>query len=167
MDAELSALRAKTPGDARHPRNGVYLHEQEVGTAVAADEATETAARVTGELAAEADQERLLIERQVAALEGVAPGSAAASDAEEALARAEQVADESVSKSLDSDVAAEDAHHTRGSRVFHRGADGAEAARDEQLALADEAVAARDLAELDSLEQRVAADRAGSPPPVA
>jgi len=127
MDGELSALASKTPGDASHPRNPVFLHEQAVGTAVAADEAAETAARVTGELAAEADQERLMIEREVASLEGVAPASATVKDAEDARARADQDADEAVTRSLDSDEAAEDARHARGSRLLHRGADGTEA----------------------------------------
>jgi hypothetical protein len=167
MDAELSALEAKTPGDARHPRNQVFLREQEEGGAMDADEATETAARVTGELAAEADQERLMIERQVAALEGVAPGSAAATDAEDALTRAERAADGAVSSSLDSGEAAEDARRSRGSRFLHRGSDSAGAGRDESRALADETAVAEDLAELDALEQRVAGDRDAAPPPVA
>jgi hypothetical protein len=164
MDADLAALAAKAPGDGRHVRNPVFVHEQTVGTAVVADEATETAARVSGELAAEADQERLLIGRQVAGLEQAAARGDQAKDAEEALARAEQDADQAISSSLDSDEAAEDARHAVGSRLFHRGADGAEAELDESRALHDESVAAGDVRELDALELRVAADAAAVSP---
>jgi len=164
MDAELDALQAQAPGGGTHVRNPVFRHEQAVGTAVADDEATETAARVAGSLAAEADQERLTIERQVADIEAAAPGSAQAVDAEAALARAERDADEAVTESLDSDEAAEQARAARGSHVFHRGADPAAAEHDRDRALADEAVAARDLADLDGLEARVASDAAAVPP---
>lgn len=163
MDQELAGLRAEAPGRPGHPRNPVFLHEQAAGSAVAADEATETAARVIGELAAEADHERVVLEGQVAALAHAAPGSAAAADAAAALARAEQDADGAIGASLDSDEAAEAARKSTGSHVFHRGADPAGGEADEARALADERVAARDLAELDTLEQRVAAD-AGAPP---
>ena len=91
-------------------RNPVYQHEQAAGTkATAGSEAAATAARVTGKLAAEADQERLRIEREVAALEEERPGSAEAEDAERAEARAEQDADQAVSESLESDTATDDA----------------------------------------------------------
>ena len=165
MDAELSALRAETPGDPAHPRNPVFLHEQAVGSAAAADEAAETAARVSGELAGEADQERLVIERQVADLERSAPGADGTKDAEAALARAEQDADGAVSASLDSDEAAEDAHRSTGTGIFHRSSDPDGAELDEARALQDEAAAAADLSELDGLEQRVSTDGAAPPPP--
>jgi hypothetical protein len=165
MDTELASLRAEQHGRPGHPRNPVFLHEQGAGSAVAADEATGTAARVTGELAAQSDQERLEIEGQVAAIDRTAPGSAAAPDAEQALARAEHDADEAVTESLDSDEAAEDARRATGSHLFHRGADPSAGKLDEARALRDETVVARDLAELDALEQRVAADASATPSP--
>jgi len=116
MDAELSALEARTPGDAGHPRNAVFLHEQEKGTA-----------------AAEADQERLTIEHQVAALEGGGPGQPWGSGrgAGAGPGRAGR-------RRGDVDVA-------RPGR--------------------DEVAAARDLAQLDALEQQVVSGRGAAPPP--
>jgi len=166
MDAELPSLRAQQPGRPGHPRNPVFLHEQAAGSAVAADEATGTAARVTGELAAQADQERLELERQVEALDRLRPGSSAAADADGALARAEHDADDAVAESLDAGGAAEDARRSTGSHLLHRGADPAAGQVDQERALRDEAAAARDLAELDSLEERVSTDAAGSSPAV-
>jgi hypothetical protein len=133
MDAELSALEARTPGDAGHPRNAVFLHEQEKGTAVAGDDAAETPARSSGEPAAEADQERLTIEHQVAALEGGGPGQPWGSGrgAGAGPGRAGR-------RRGDVDVA-------RPGR--------------------DEVAAARDLAQLDALEQQVVSGRGAAPPP--
>jgi hypothetical protein len=45
MDAEVSALSSKVPADARHPRSPIFLHEREVGSAGAADEAGRDEAR--------------------------------------------------------------------------------------------------------------------------
>lgn len=158
MDSELAGLRKETPGGRRHPRNPVYLHEQAAGSAVAADEATETAARVTGELAVEADGERRRIEVQVASIERSVSATARVTDAEAARAAAERDADEGVAASLDSDAAAEDARGATGSRFLHRGAEGERGEADEARALADERTAAADLVELDALERRVAED---------
>ena len=164
MDSELGALRAEGPAPGSHVRNPVYQHEQAAGTATAGSEAAATAARVTGELAAEADQERLRIEREVAALEEERPGSAEAEDAERAEARAEQDADQAVSESLDSDTATDDARRSTGTRHLHRGADPAAVTADADRALADESVAGRDLSDLDALEARVEGDAAGRGP---
>jgi hypothetical protein len=162
MDAELSALRAKGPGSGDPVRNPVFQHEQRVGSARDAADATAVAARVTGEMAAEADQERLRIDGQVAAIEHATPGSDQARDAEAALARAERDGDEAVSVSLDSDAAEDDVRHREGKGLFHKDADAEGAAADEAEALHDEAVAGRDLADLDTLEQRVSAESASS-----
>jgi len=164
MDAELDALRAEGPAPGSHVRNPVYQHEQAAGTSVDGAEATLTAAKVTGELAAEADQERLRIEREVARIEQARPGSPQALDAEAAQARAEHDADEAVAESLDTDEAADDARRSTGSTFLHRGSDPAEVTADEQRALADEAVTGRDLADLDTLEARVETDEQGLPP---
>jgi len=164
MDGELAGLKAQAPRHGTHVLGPVFQHEQAAGSAVAAGEATETAARVAGSLAAEADQERLLIERQVAAVERPAAGSAQAADVEAAAAQAERNADGAVVESLDSDGAAEGARRATGSRFAHHGAVPAAAEADQSRALADEA-AARDLAELDALEARTAADAAAVPPP--
>ena len=115
---------------------------------------------LTGEMAAEADQERLKIERLVAAAEQSSPGTEKTKDAEAALAQAERDADEAIAASLDSDVAAEDALHSEGTGHFHRAANPDEATADKVRALQDESVAARDLSELDALEQRVSSDLA-------
>jgi hypothetical protein len=164
MDAELGALRAKGPAPGSKVRNPVFQHEQRTGTAVDAAEGTLTAARVSGEMAAEADQDRLKIEAEVARIEQQAPGSSQALDAEAASARAERDADEAVAKSLDSDVAADDARSSEGSGMFHRGADPATAVADKERALADESVVGRDLTDLDALAAEVEADAAGLPP---
>jgi hypothetical protein len=160
MDSELAGLREETPGGRRHPRNPVYLHEQAAGSAVAADEATETAARVTGELATEADGERRRIEGQVASIERSAPGSARAEDAEAARVAADRDADGAVAASLDSGAAADDARSATGSRFLHRGAEADRSEADEARALADERTVTTDLVELDALERRVEADGA-------
>jgi len=158
MDSELAGLRKETPGGRRQPRNPVYLHEQAAGSAVAADEATETAARVAGELAVEADGERRRIEEQVASIERSAPAGARMTDAEAARATAERDADGAVAASLDSDAATQDARGATGSRFLHRGAEGERGEADEARALADERTAAADLVELDALERRVEDD---------
>ena len=164
MDAELDALRAKGPAPGSHVRNPVFQHEQAAGTSVDGAEATLTVAKVSGELAVEADQERLRIEGEVARIEQARPGSPQALDAEAAEAQAERDADESVAESLDTDEAADDARTATGSKFLHRGSDPAEVTAAEQRALADEAVAGHDLAELDALEARVETDEQGLPP---
>ena len=164
MDAELDALRAKGPSAGGPVRNPVFQHEQRAGTAAEGSEATLTAARATGEMAAEADQERPRIEAEVARVERDEPGSAAARDAESAKTRAEHDADETVDESLDSDEAAEDSRAAAGTRHLHRGADPDRVLADERRALADESVAGRDLADLDVLEARVEGDGAGASP---
>jgi hypothetical protein len=164
MDAELGALRAKGPAPGSHVRNPVFQHEQAAGTAVDGTEATLTAARVSGELAAEADQERLRIEAETARIEQARPGTAPARDAEAAVAQAERDADQAVTESLDSDEAADDARRSTGSKFLHRGSDPVEVTADKERALADEAVAGRDLADLDTLEARIEADEDGLPP---
>jgi len=98
----------------------------------------------------------------VAAIEHATPGSDQARDAEAALARAERDGDEAVSVSLDSDAAEDDVRHREGTGLFHKDADAEGAAADEAEALLDEAVAGRDLADLDTLEQRVSAESASS-----
>jgi hypothetical protein len=113
---------------------------------------------VNGEIGAEADQERLNIEGLVKSLEEAAPGNDKAKDAEAAEAQAEKDADDAVTASLDSDAAAEDALKSEGSRHLHLSANPDEAKVDEARALKDESLAAKDLSDLDSLEQRVADD---------
>ena len=166
MEAELDALRAQGPAPGTAVRNPVYQHEQRAGTAINAAQATDTAARVTGELAGEADQERLAIEAEVARIEEVAPGGPQARDAEAAEAQAEHDADEAVAESLDSGGADENARGAEGRGLFHHSADATAALQDRDRALADEAVAGRDLADLDVLQARVEADvdAAGVPP---
>ena len=78
---------------------------------------------MSGEMAAEADQERLKIESQVKAVEKASPGSDKAKDAEAAGAQAEKDADESIAASLDSDVAAEAALRSEGTPHLHLSAD--------------------------------------------
>jgi len=165
MDAELTELRAKGPGPGHAVRNPVFQHEQAVGTATDAAVATTEAARVSGEMAAEADQERLAIEREVRSIEQSAPASGAASDAEAALAQAERDGDEAVSESLDSDVAADEVRHDEGTRFLHKHADADAALAEQTRALADEAVVGHDLADLDALETRVEADATQVVPP--
>jgi hypothetical protein len=166
MDAELDALRAKGPAPGATVRNPVYQHEQRAGTAADAARATDTAAKVTGEIAGEADQERLAIEAEVARIEEVAPGGPQARDAEAVQVQAEHDADEAVAESLDSDVADESARGAEGTGLFHRSADPTAALQDRDRALADEAVAGHDLADLDALQAKVEADMhaAGVPP---
>src|SRR5271156_354112 len=84
MDSEVETLRERTAGPIRSHLNPVYHHEQRAGTARDETEATESVARVTGEIGAEADQERLKIEGLVHAVEEAAPGSDRAKDAEAA-----------------------------------------------------------------------------------
>jgi hypothetical protein len=158
MDSELARERAKTSGPIRSHLNPVFQHEQRSGTATSETEATEVAARVTGEIGAEADQERLKIEKLVAAAEKAAPGTDKTKDAEAAMAQAEKDADEAIAASLDSDVAAEDALHSTGTRFLHKSADPEGATADKVRALNDESVAARDLSDLDSLVERVTND---------
>ena len=164
MDAELDALRSKGPAPGSRVRNPVFQHEQAAGTSVDGAEATLTAAKVSGEMAAEADQERLRIEAELARIEQARPGSPQARDAEAAEAQAERDADQAVAESLDTDEAADDARSSTGSRFLHRGSDPAEVTADVQRALADEAVVGRDLADLDTLEARVESDEQGLPP---
>jgi hypothetical protein len=164
MDAELDALRAKGPAPGAPVYNPVFQYEQRAGTAVDAGRATDMAARVTGEMAAEADQELLAIESEVARLEHVAPDLAQTQDAEAAAARAGHDADEAIAESLDADSADDDARAAEGTHLLHRSADPTEATRDRDRALADETVAARDLADLDGLAARVGGDVAGVPP---
>ena len=130
------------------------------GTAVDDARATEVAARVTGEISSEADQERLKIEGLVKEVEKAAPGSDRAKDAEAAGAQSEKDADEAIAASLDSDSAAESAVHSEGSRLLHTSANPDEAKMDEVTALKDESVAGRDLSDLDALEKRVTDDLA-------
>jgi hypothetical protein len=164
MAGELDAMRAKGPAPGGKVRNPVFQHEQRVGAAVDAAEGTLTAAEVTGEMAAEADQERLKIEAEVARIERAAPGSSQARDAEAAASQSERDADEAVTKSLDSDVAAENARSAEGTGHFHRGAEPDEAVADEAQALADESVVGRDLTDLDALQARVESDGSGATP---
>jgi len=163
MQAELDGLRAEGPAPGDRVRNPVFQHEQRAGSAVDAAQATDTAARVLGEMAAEADQERLAIERRVAGVESGAPGSSEARDAAAVGARAERDADEAIAESLDADAADEDARRSEGTRYLHRSSDPASAEADERRALADEAVAARDLSELDSLAAQVGVDTTSAP----
>jgi hypothetical protein len=158
MSSELTTLRNETSGPVRSHLNPVFQHEQRAGTAADAAQATETAARVNGEIGSEADQERLKIEGLVQSVEKAAPGSDKAKDAEAAAAQAEKEADDAVTASLDSDAAAEDALKSEGSRHLHLSASPDEAKADEARALKDESLAAKDLSDLDSLEQRVADD---------
>jgi hypothetical protein len=164
MNAELDALAARGPAPGSRVRNPVFQHEQAAGTVVQGAEATLTAARSTGEMAAEADQERLKIEAEAARIERAEPGSPAATDAEAVRAQAERDADQAVDESLDSDEAADGARSAEGTRYLHRGAEPAAVVADVQRALADESVAGRDLADLDGLEARVEADARGLPP---
>ena len=166
MEAELDALRAKGPAPGTEVRNPVFRHEQRVGTATDATDATELAARVSGQLAAEADQERVKIEAEVTRIEQAEPGSTQAADAEAARALAERDADEAIADSLDADVAADDVRSSEGTGVFHRGADPERALADKQRALADESTVGRDLADLDSLETRVERDSERVGPPL-
>jgi len=160
MDSELAQLREKSSGSVRSRSNPVFQHEQRAGTARDDADATGVAARVTGEMAAEADQERLKIEGLVKAVETASPGSYRAKDAEAAGAQAEKDADEAIASSLDSDVADEDALNSEGSRHLHLSANPDEAKADEVKTLNDESVAGRDLSDLDSLEKRVSDDLA-------
>jgi hypothetical protein len=160
MDAELAQARARTSGPVRSHLNPVFQHEQRAGTATAEAEAAEVAARVAGEMGAEADQKRLKIEQLVDAAEKSSPGTDKVKDAEAAMAQAEKDADEAIAASLDSGAAAEDALHSTGSRHLHRSADPVGATADRVRALNDEAVAAKDLTELDSLVERVTNDLA-------
>jgi hypothetical protein len=79
-------------------------------------------------------------------------------DAEAAKAQAELDADEAIAASLDSDVAAEDALRSEGSRHFYLSADPDDAEADKVKALSDESAAGQDLSDLDSLEKRVSND---------
>jgi hypothetical protein len=158
MDSELARARASTSGPVRSHLNPVFQHEQRSGTATADAEATEVAARVAGELGAEADQDRLKIEQMVQKAEKASPGTDKTKDAEAALAQAEKDADEAIAASLDSDVAAEDALHSTGTRFLHRSANPDNATADKVRALNDESVAGKDLSELESLVERVSND---------
>ncbi len=160
MDAEVARARATSSGPVRSHLNPVYQHEQRAGTATAEAEAAEAAARVTGQLGAEADQERLKIEKLVAGAEQASPGTDKTKDAEAAMAQAEKDADEAIAASLDSGVAAEDALHSTGTRHLHRSANPDEATADKVRALNDESVAAKDLSDLESLVERVTNDLA-------
>ena len=160
MDAELAQQRQETSGPVRSHLNPVFRHEQRAGTARDEADATQVAARVTGELGAEADQERLAIEKSVQAVEAAAPGSDRAKDAEAVEVQAEKDADEAIAASLDSDGAAEDALHAEGSPHLRVAADPDEARADRTRALKDESVAGRDLSDLDTLEERIAHDLA-------
>ncbi len=158
MDSELAQLRQKTSGPAGSRLNPVFQHEQRAGTAADEAEATETAARVSGEMAAQADQERSAIEGLVQQVTQAAPGSAKARDTQAAAAEAEHDADEAIAASLDSDVAAEEAVRAEGTGLFHRGADPAVGRVDEDTALRDESVIGKDLRDLDELRRRVSDD---------
>jgi len=158
MDSELARAQAKTAGPVRSHLNPVFQHEQRAGTARDDAEATEVAARVAGELGAEADQDRLKIEQLVQEAEKASPGTDKTKDAEAALAQAEKDADEAIAASLDSGVAAEDALHSTGTRYLHRSANSDEATADKVRALNDESVAGKDLSDLESLVERVSND---------
>jgi hypothetical protein len=160
MDAELAEAREKTSGPVRSHLNPVFQHEQRAGTAVDEADATEVAAQVTGEMGAEADQERLKIEAVVQAAEKAAPGTDKTKEAEAAEVQAEKDADEAIAASLDSDVAAEDALHSEGSRHLHLSADPDQAQADKRKALNDESVAGNDLSDLDAIEKQVSDDLA-------
>ncbi|MGA8723489.1 MAG: hypothetical protein WB565_00470 [Acidimicrobiales bacterium] len=160
MDAELARDRAKNSGPIRSHLNPVFQHEQRAGTAKDEGDAVELAGRVTGEMGAEADKERREIEGLVHAVEQAAPGSERANDAEAAQAQAEKDADEAIAASLDTDVAAEDAVRSEGSRHLHLSADPDQTQADKVRALKDESVAGRDLSDLDALEKRVSDDLA-------
>jgi hypothetical protein len=164
MDDELSALRANGSPPGRHVPNPVFRHEQAEGTSIDGAEATLTAAKVSGELAAEADQERLRIEAEAARIDRARPGSPEAADADAAVSEAGRDADQAIAESLDSDAAADDARTATGSTFLHRGSDPAEVTADRERALADESVAGRDLAALDALEARIESDGSGLPP---
>lgn len=96
MDSELAKDRQEASGPIRSRLNPVFQHEQRAGTAVDDARATEVAARVTGEISSEADQERLKIEGLVKEVEKAAPGSDRAKDAEAAGAQSEKDADEAI-----------------------------------------------------------------------
>jgi hypothetical protein len=160
MDSELAREHEVSSGPIRSHLNPVFQHEQRAGTAVDGAQATEVAARVTGEISSEADQERLKIAGMVQDLEKAAPGSDRSKDAEAAESQAEKDADAAIAASLDSDAAAERARNAEGSRHLHLSADPDEAKVDEVTALKDESVAGRDLSDLDSLEKRVSDDLA-------
>jgi hypothetical protein len=120
--------------------------------------ATELAAQVTGELATEADTERIQAEAEVARLRAAAPGSPELADAEAALARIEADADAAVSASLDSGAAAADATaHDRRGRY-----DGPGNLADERRAEQDERAAGTALTDEEAARDRIAADRKGS-----
>jgi hypothetical protein len=159
MEGQLAREGAETAGPVRSRLNPVFQHEQRAQTVVDDTEATELAGRVTGEIASEADQDRLEVEKLVQEVEGSAPGTAKALDAEAAAAEAEKDADEAVSMSLDSDAAAEDARRAEGTHYLHRSADPDETTADRSRSLKDEARAAADLSALDALKQRVEGDR--------
>jgi hypothetical protein len=158
MDSQLAKDRQESSGPVRSHLNPVFQHEQRAGTAVDESQATETAARVIGEISSEADQERLRIEGLVRGIDKAAPESDKAKDADAAAAQAEKDADEAIAASLHSDAAAEDALNSEGSRHLHLSADPDEAKVDKARALKDESIAAKDLSDLDSLEKRVAED---------
>ncbi len=160
MDSKLAQLRQETSGPVTSRLNPVFQHEQRAGTAADEADATETAARVSGEMAAEADQERVTIEGLVKRVTQAAPGSDKTRDAQAAAAQAEHDADEAVAASLDSDAAAEEADRAEGAGLFHRGADPAPGGIDMVRALQDESVVGKDLRDLDALGKRVSGDKA-------
>ena len=121
-----------------------------------AAEGTATEARVAGELATEAEQERIAAEQLVARLRTDGPGSAALADAEAALARIEDAAAAADAASLDADTAAEEAA-TDAAKGRHASgmADQAEYLR----GTADVAKATTALTDADAATKQLEADR--------
>jgi hypothetical protein len=163
-DARIAAAEHDLEASATPPRGrdnafarGARRQENKREAQDAGD-AAEVAARVTGELAVEADTERSQAEAQVAQLRTRAPGSAELADAEAALARIEADADAALGASLDSGEAAADAdEHDR-----HGQFDGDAALADERRAEADERTAGTALTDEEAAAERIAADRKAS-----
>jgi len=126
-----------------------------------ADAGAEEAARVAGELAVEADDERHTIDAEAATIEAGEPGTTEAARAAAVKARADAEADAAIAASLDSDTAAADARQH--SRLLHH--DAADVEADYHQATADVSVAASDLADIDTLEASLQGEVPPAPAP--
>lgn len=122
-----------------------------------AAEGSTTEARVAGEVATEAEQERIAAEALVARLRTEGAGSAALADAEAELARIEADTTSADNASLDADEAASDAVTDAAGK---RHADGAADQADYVRGTADVAAASRALADEDLAAKQLEADRA-------
>jgi hypothetical protein len=130
-------------------------HDNKARSADAAEGTTEEA-RVAGELASEAEQERIDAEKLVARLRTEAPGSPALADAEQALARIEADATAADAASLDVDEAASDAvTDAARKRRANAAADEADYVR----GTTDVAAAGRDLTDEEAAVSHLEADR--------